>query len=897
MLIPSRLGKCAVALAALWVLPWLGAFAETPAPAPPPSFLVDTTADVLDAAFACASVTEESLPGPDGAVSLREAICAANRRAGSDAIAFDLASGSVIRLFSPLPPIEDDGTDLAGDTAPGFAANVVPAPGKPTLRPSVQIDATALPAGTPVIRVRSGGNRLAGLAVTGPGDGLVFEGQRSVRNRVEAMWLGASIDPSIPHGLGGAGVRASGAAANLIGGLGIREGNLFRETREGVVAEAAVRIKVLGNAMEGLLGEGIVLTATLPGDTLSAPLLDADSTSTLALVGRGVPAGALIDLYLSGPPGAPAFGQRHLGAFTEGSGADADHVVDGRFTFPLSGLDVAAGDRITVTATDGVGNTSPFANPVAARPVDSDRDGLLDEEETAQGLDPFSPDTDGDGVSDAVEACRCSIMIASDDPVALVEVSSVTGRVLRRVALPLSAAPVTGLALGRGAAGPVVAVATPRGAVLVDLVAATADTRLVSLRSDGLALPVPSGRPAASADGTRVYIPRLDGYVSVVHLPTRLLEGVVPSAGSPGALAIGDGALMAVTFAGVEPGLGLYSLAEPERPALLSRLSSLGGSALVSDTVMTAPVALEGSRFTAAVGGDRDPLLAFFSPSGAVTHSIPAATATVPVAVTRGPAASQVSVALSAPDGSAGAVVTLGSAGALEASTPLDGRPAGIAVSGMGGLVVPMSDGRVILLPGSGASASAVEVAPAASSGALGLAAPSTGTDPLAASSGPGVAAALAPGAVLPVQPAPLGAARASAAPAPPAARVAIEKAIPTGGLPAKGSAPASALRLPRPTVPRAALTAAALPAAPGTGFPAPRSVVLAAPQAVRPEPGTGLWLMAAACAGFLVGALVVQPRPGTLGARRRPSLFDDPQAAIFGPARRWDHWIAPVTR
>ena len=49
---------------------------------------VTSTADVIDAAASCATVTIASLPGPNGVTSLREAVCAANTNAGADSITF-----------------------------------------------------------------------------------------------------------------------------------------------------------------------------------------------------------------------------------------------------------------------------------------------------------------------------------------------------------------------------------------------------------------------------------------------------------------------------------------------------------------------------------------------------------------------------------------------------------------------------------------------------------------------------------------------------------------------------------------------------------------------------------------------------------------------------------------
>src|SRR6476661_601338 len=57
--------------------------------APAATITVTTTADTLDAAGGnCAAITTTALPGPDGVVSLREAVCAANNTAGADTITF-----------------------------------------------------------------------------------------------------------------------------------------------------------------------------------------------------------------------------------------------------------------------------------------------------------------------------------------------------------------------------------------------------------------------------------------------------------------------------------------------------------------------------------------------------------------------------------------------------------------------------------------------------------------------------------------------------------------------------------------------------------------------------------------------------------------------------------------
>jgi hypothetical protein len=65
-----------------------GVNASIPA-SPQATITVTTTGDTLDAGGGnCAAITVASLPGPDGLVSLREAVCAANNTAGNDIINF-----------------------------------------------------------------------------------------------------------------------------------------------------------------------------------------------------------------------------------------------------------------------------------------------------------------------------------------------------------------------------------------------------------------------------------------------------------------------------------------------------------------------------------------------------------------------------------------------------------------------------------------------------------------------------------------------------------------------------------------------------------------------------------------------------------------------------------------
>src|SRR6478672_9389766 len=82
-----RAGLCLLLAFALtaFLLPARPAQVAAGPAAPAATINVTTTADTVDAASSnCAAITVGSLPGPDGVISLREAVCAANNTAGDD---------------------------------------------------------------------------------------------------------------------------------------------------------------------------------------------------------------------------------------------------------------------------------------------------------------------------------------------------------------------------------------------------------------------------------------------------------------------------------------------------------------------------------------------------------------------------------------------------------------------------------------------------------------------------------------------------------------------------------------------------------------------------------------------------------------------------------------------
>jgi hypothetical protein len=115
----------------------------------PSTFTVTTTADDLDGG------TLADPAGPDGTLSLREAITVANLMAGTDTIAFNIAGIGVqtITPGSPLPTISDpvliDGT-TEGMNVPGAA---------------IEVDGASAGAAANGLDVPAGNSTIRGLAI------------------------------------------------------------------------------------------------------------------------------------------------------------------------------------------------------------------------------------------------------------------------------------------------------------------------------------------------------------------------------------------------------------------------------------------------------------------------------------------------------------------------------------------------------------------------------------------------------------------------------------------------------------------------------------------------------------------------------------------------------------
>jgi hypothetical protein len=190
-------------------------------------------------------------PGPDGVVSLREAIHAANAMNGHNIIRF-FAEG-VIQPKTPLPGIEDTTGTLLLDGMD-----------------SIVLDGTLLGDSGSGLTITSDGNQVKGFRIQGfPGHGIVIEG--ASENIVTDCRIGTDGETPLSNGVHGV-LLVGGASGNRIGGTEPGEGNhIAGNLNAGIALRGAgtVQNQILGNIIgenaEGLpesgnLVAGILLT-------------------------------------------------------------------------------------------------------------------------------------------------------------------------------------------------------------------------------------------------------------------------------------------------------------------------------------------------------------------------------------------------------------------------------------------------------------------------------------------------------------------------------------------------------------------------------------------------------------------------------------------------------------
>ncbi|GIX48474.1 MAG: hypothetical protein KatS3mg131_2685 [Candidatus Tectimicrobiota bacterium] len=224
------------------------------------TLIVDTTSDVSD--FGGAQQVDD-LPGPDGKVSLREAITAANHTPGPERIAFRIPTGdpgftgSVFFIqIANTPPLtlRDDGITLDGTTQTAFTGDTNPA------GPEVVLHTTPPLASLNGLTLDSNDNLITGLG-----------GFSTFRYGIEINGSRNRIVGNVIGGLS-AGVHLTGSD-NRIGGPAPGEGNVISSGGNGVwirFASATGNV-VQGNLITGNHNNGVAIEAGATGNLIGGP--------------------------------------------------------------------------------------------------------------------------------------------------------------------------------------------------------------------------------------------------------------------------------------------------------------------------------------------------------------------------------------------------------------------------------------------------------------------------------------------------------------------------------------------------------------------------------------------------------------------------------------------------
>jgi len=337
-----------------------------------PDIVVNTTSDVVDLA---GSQQLGDLSGPDGVVSLREAIIAANRTPGPQVIAFQIPvsdprfDGAVFTITPQAGlTLSDDGTTIDGATQTAFTGDSNP------WGPEIVLDGSVAGYSDGVTLNNSSHNTIRGLVIHSFKHvaiqfiiGGAEIGSRD-GNRVVGCDLGTDATGTVALGNGGEGVALNG---NVIGGPDPADRNVIAgDTLAEIQVSAPGGPGGGGNVVEG---DGVTRNDSGdldsgPNNLMNYPVLESARATPGRLVVKGTidtldPRSVTIELFANPVP-VP-------GADPSGHGEGAVFLgrvrpnPKGEFTAPVA--PVPPGTLITATATDAAGNTSEFAANIVVR--------------------------------------------------------------------------------------------------------------------------------------------------------------------------------------------------------------------------------------------------------------------------------------------------------------------------------------------------------------------------------------------------------------------------------------------------------------------------------------------------------------------------------------------------
>jgi hypothetical protein len=290
----------------------LACFALSPAAQGTPDIIVNTTSDVFDLGGA---QQVGDLPGPDGLVSLREAVIAANNTLGSQVIGFNIPTsdpgfnGTVFTIKPQTPGavyLTDNGTIIDGTTQTSYSGDTNP------LGPEIVLDCSQTGSGSGVEIAQSSFNTIRGLVVhSSPQAGVQFNtGEQTPNNNIIAQcYIGTDETGSVAMLNGWEGIALNGSdnivQDNLVSGNGtsgigfegtanVIEGNLVGTDRTGSVALLNGGDGITFNGSDNIVQDNLVsgngrsgISVAGTANVIEGNLVGTDRTGSVA-IGNGL---------------------------------------------------------------------------------------------------------------------------------------------------------------------------------------------------------------------------------------------------------------------------------------------------------------------------------------------------------------------------------------------------------------------------------------------------------------------------------------------------------------------------------------------------------------------------------------------------------------------------------
>lgn len=213
-----------------------------------PDIIVNSTSDVVDFP---GPMDVSSLPGPDGLVTLREAIIAANNTSGPQIIGFNIPTSDpgfdgMVFTIKPLYEMDhllDDAITINGETQASFTGNTNPS------GPEVVLNGSAVEGISVGLRLKSADNVIHYLVINGfTSEGILIEDPQATDNVITGCFIGltASGDEACGNSYRGILIRFS-ASHNRIGGASPEERNIISGNYEGGIGGEGNSNLIVGN--------------------------------------------------------------------------------------------------------------------------------------------------------------------------------------------------------------------------------------------------------------------------------------------------------------------------------------------------------------------------------------------------------------------------------------------------------------------------------------------------------------------------------------------------------------------------------------------------------------------------------------------------------------------------